>query len=75
LARLNPKAVPEINNPQQIKNQLLSELPKLERVKTQVEANRANTRLGLVKKLKSILEPWFLVLYFSIGVRPEVAKT
>jgi len=51
LARLNPKAVPEINNPQANKSQLLSEIAQTEkRVKTQVEANRANTRLGLVKK-------------------------
>jgi hypothetical protein len=71
LARLNPQGrPPEINNPQQIKSQLLSEIAQTEkRVKTQVEANRANTRLGLVKKaLKSILGALVSGLVFlSIG--------
>ena len=58
LARLNPqRRPPQINDPQQIKSQLLSQAAQAEkRVKTQAEASRSSTRLELVKRaIKSLL--------------------
>lgn len=51
LTRLSPQGrPPEINNPQQIKSKLLSEIAQAEKkVNAQAEANIANTRLLLVK--------------------------
>lgn len=58
LTRLNPQgSVPQINDPQQVKNQLLSQISQAEtKVQTQADANRANASLLLIKNaLKSIL--------------------
>lgn len=51
LTRLSPQSrPPEINNPQQLKSKLLSEIAQAEKkVNAQAEANIANTRLLLVK--------------------------
>ena len=58
LTRLNPQGrVPQINNPQQVKNQLLAEISQAEgRAQTKAEASRANASLLLLKNaLKSTL--------------------
>lgn len=58
LSRLNPQGrPPAINNPQQVKTRLLSELTAAQRrAQAQAAANRANTRQVLVKNaLKSLL--------------------
>lgn len=58
LARLNPQGrLPETNNPQLLKKQLLSEVAKAQKIaKDQTEANQTKARLLLVKNaLKSLL--------------------
>ena len=58
LTSLNPQGrVPQINNPQQVKNQLLAEISQAEgRAQTKAEASRANASLLLFKNaLKSTL--------------------
>lgn len=58
LTRLNPQSrIPPINNPQQVKNQLLAEISQAEgRVQTKAEASRANANLLLLKNAtKAIL--------------------
>jgi len=58
LSRLNPQGrAPQINNPQQAKNQLLAQISQAEnRAQEQAEARQANARLVLVKNaVKSLL--------------------
>lgn len=73
LTRLNPQSPPpQINNPQQLKSQLLSGIVQAENnLKTQAEASQANARLLLSKNLlKSILGALVSgVLFLSIWHR------
>lgn len=82
LTRLNPQGrVPQINNPQQVKNQLLAQISQAEsRGQAKAEASRANASLLLLKNaLKSILGALvsgfvFLSVWYQIRKVAKVSR-